>query len=211
MLPTAGIFFSSLIANRTNLSFNWLSRGSGSGRITVSFVLERGYGYLVRQGKILALITKILSGGQTGADRAALDAAIFCGLPYGGAIPAGRKTEAGPLPDEYRMQELASDRYPDRTEKNVQAADGTLILSHGALSGGSALTGRIAENEGKPCLHVDFHETPLPQAKELAIQWIRQYHIRILNVAGPRASSDPKIYDHTYSLIVSLISVGHGT
>ena len=175
------------------------------------FVLERGYGYLLRQGKILALITKILSGGQTGADRAALDAAIFCGLAYGGAIPAGRKTEAGPLPDEYRMEELASDRYPDRTEKNVQAADGTLILSHGELSGGSALTRRIAENEGKPCLHIDFHETPLPQAEERAIQWLRKYHIGILNVAGPRASSDRKIYDHTYTLIVSLLKINHAT
>ncbi|MBE0582206.1 MAG: putative molybdenum carrier protein [Desulfofustis sp.] len=210
MVPTAGFFFSSHIANTTNLSFNWLIQGSGSDPLAVSLVLERTHGYLPRQRKILAFITKILSGGQTGADRAALDAAIFCGFAYGGAIPAGRKTEAGPLSDDYRMEELASDRYPDRTQKNVQAADGTLILSHGELSGGSALTGRIAESEGKPCLHIDFHETPLPQAEARVIPWLRKHRIRILNVAGPRASSDPKIYDQAYALIVSLLQVNHG-
>ncbi len=158
----------------------------------------------------MGLIAKILSGGQTGADRAALDAAISCGLAYGGAIPADRKTEAGPLPDDYCMEELPSDRYPDRTEKNVRDGDGTLILSHGELSGGSALTRRIAENGGKPCLHIDFYQMSLPQAKERTIEWLRRYHIRILNVAGPRASSDPQIYDHTYLLIVSLLNVNHG-
>lgn len=162
-----------------------------------------------RQGRKVQIIDRILSGGQTGADRAALDAARSCGCAYGGAIPAGRKTEKGPLPDKYHMEELTSDQYPDRTEKNVKDADGTLILSHGNLSGGSALTRRIAANNRKPCLHIDFNETPMLKANERARVWLGKYRIRILNVAGPRASSDPKIYSRTYKLIVSLLGQKH--
>jgi hypothetical protein len=154
-------------------------------------------------------IRKIISGGQTGADRAALDAAISCGLPYGGAIPAGRKTEAGPLPVDYIMDELESTRYPDRTERNVNDADGTLILSHGKLSGGSALTKRIAVINVKPWLHIEFNELSLTRAREQTINWLRKYRVRLLNVAGPRASSDPKIYARTYELIVSLLNMDH--
>ena len=158
----------------------------------------------------MELLEKIISGGQTGADRAALDGAIFCGLAYGGAIPAGRKTEAGPLPDDYLMDEQASTHYPDRTEKNVKDADATLVLSHGKLSGGSALTRRIAENNFKPCLHIDFNQTTMIQAGKRTLKWLRKHQIRVLNVAGPRASTDPKIYDHTFQLIVSLLNETHG-
>ena len=83
---------------------------------------------------------RIISGGQTGADQAALDAAIALGLPHGGWLPRGRKTESGPLPPHYSLRELRSARYRDRTDKNVRAADGTLICSFGPLGRGSALT-----------------------------------------------------------------------
>ncbi|MCI5220281.1 MAG: hypothetical protein D3914_14100, partial [Candidatus Electrothrix sp. LOE2] len=79
---------------------------------------------------------KIISGGQTGADRAALDAAIERGIPHGGWLPKGRTTEDGPLGQQYRLQELDSYRYRDRTEKNVKESDGTLIVSYGPLTGG---------------------------------------------------------------------------
>jgi len=99
------------------------------------------------------MIKKIISGGQTGADQAALDIAIKLGIPYGGWLPRGRKTEKGPLPDKYLLQELPDNSYSKRTEKNVIDSDGTLIMSHGKLTGGSELTRKIAENNDRHYLH----------------------------------------------------------
>lgn len=151
------------------------------------------------------MLEEIISGGQTGADQGALDGAIACGVPHGGAIPAGRKTEAGMLPHSYEMQVLDSDRYTDRTERNVIDADGTLILSHGPLTGGSALTEKIAVRLRKPCLHIDFNRSDTTRAAGEVSTWIGKSDIRVLNVAGPRASSDPHIYDLTRQLIVLLL------
>ena len=151
------------------------------------------------------MLEKIISGGQTGADQGALDGAIACGFPHGGSIPAGRKTEAGILPLAYEMQELDSDRYTDRTERNVVDADGTLILSHGPLTGGSALTEKIAVRLYKPCLHIDLDRHDTSEAVGEVAAWIWKSDIRILNVAGPRASSDPHIYDLSRELIVLLL------
>ncbi len=156
------------------------------------------------------MLEKIISGGQTGADQGALDGAIACSVPHGGSIPAGRKTEAVMLPLSYEMQELESDRYTDRTERNVIDADGTLIVSHGALTGGSALTEKIALRLGKPCLHIDFNRSETHQAAAEASVWIVKSEIRILNVAGPRASSDPHIYSLTRELIVRLLDRAAG-
>jgi len=86
------------------------------------------------------MITRIISGGQTGADRAALDVAIKLGIPHGGWIPKGRKTEKGPLPEKYQLQEMTTGSYPARTEKNVIESDGTLIIARGKLTGGSDYT-----------------------------------------------------------------------
>ena len=90
------------------------------------------------------MIKKIISGGQTGADRAALDVAIKFIIPHGGWIPKGRITEEGPLPDKYKLQEMSTSSYPVRTEQNVIDSDGTLIISHGELTGGSAYTRKMA-------------------------------------------------------------------
>lgn len=153
------------------------------------------------------VLAKIISGGQTGADQGALDGAISRKFPYGGAIPAGRKTEAGSLSGEYIMEELASTCYPVRTEKNVRDGDGTLILSHGNLSGGSALTAALAMKFKKPCLHIDFAAISMDQAVEKVETWLTDCHIRILNVAGPRASSDHRIYGLTRQLIASIVEL----
>ena len=150
-------------------------------------------------------LEKIISGGQTGADQGGLDGAIACGIPHGGAIPAGRKTEAGMLPLSYEMTELGSDRYNDRTERNVIDGDGTLILSHGPLTGGSALTEKIALRLEKPCLHIDFNRLSMNQAYRNTAAWIEDLGIKVLNVAGPRASSDPTIYTMTRELIILLL------
>lgn len=154
------------------------------------------------------MLEKIISGGQTGADHGALDGAIACDFPHGGSIPAGRRTETGVLPETYRMTELDSARYSDRTERNVVDGDATLILSHGRLTGGSALTEKIARRLNKPCLHVDFESDGLDQAVQAVGQWLKRHDVRVLNVAGPRASSDPRIYALAKELIAELIRRG---
>jgi len=140
------------------------------------------------------MIKKIISGGQTGADRAALDTAIKLGIPYGGWIPKGRLTEEGALPDKYQLQEMPTDNYPKRTEQNVIDSDATLIISHGALTGGSAYTRKMAMKHGKPWYHVDLNKTPTFHAGMLIEDWVSKNGIETLNVAGPRASKDLLIY-----------------
>jgi hypothetical protein len=147
---------------------------------------------------------QLISGGQTGADRAALDAAIALGLPHGGWLPKGRKTEAGPLPPHYRLQELDSPRYRDRTERNILSADATLICSYGPLTGGSALTEALAIRHDRPLLHVNFDHMPMEAAVTLAQRWLDVLKPNVLNVAGPRASSEPRIYEAVYQLLIAM-------
>ena len=149
-------------------------------------------------------IIEIVSGGQTGADRAALDFAIAEGIPHGGWIPRGRRTEAGPLPRRYRMREMATEAYEARTERNVIDSDGTLLLSHGPLAGGSALTLALARKHEKPSLHLDLADTPIADAAARARRWLNREGIGTLNVAGPRASEDPRIYAATHRILTRL-------
>ncbi len=140
------------------------------------------------------LPTKIISGGQTGADRAALDFAIRHGIPYGGWVPKGRLTETGTLPARYNLQEMPHRSYAERTEQNVIDSDATLIISHGKLSGGSLLTRQYAKRHRHPWLHIDLNRQPLSEAATLLSHWIDAQAVSVLNVAGPRASKDPHIY-----------------
>ncbi|MCX5815196.1 MAG: putative molybdenum carrier protein [Proteobacteria bacterium] len=138
--------------------------------------------------------TKIVSGGQTGADIAALDVAIKLNIPHGGWIPKGRKTEAGPLPDRYQLQEMPTGSYTRRTEQNVIDSDGTLVFMHSILSGGSLKTYNYAKKYNKPCLHLDMTKLSVDEAVKEMLQWIEKNNLQILNVAGPRGSKDPEIY-----------------
>jgi hypothetical protein len=147
------------------------------------------------------VISKIISGGQTGADRAALDAAMNVGLPHGGWIPKGRLTEEGPLPKKYNLKEMPSSSYIKRTEQNVIDSDGTLILSHGKLTGGSLLTQEFAENQKKPCLHIDLSKKLVYGAAVKTIDWVQDHGIEVLNVAGPRATKDHEIYEKVLMII----------
>lgn len=147
------------------------------------------------------MIEKIISGGQTGVDRAALDAAIALSIPHGGWLPKGRKTEDGPLPERYLLQEMPSASYQDRTVRNVMDSDGTLIISRGALTGGSALTQTAAATHEKPCLHVDLKQMPGFLASSQVVDWLIENHVEILNVAGPRASKDHRIYSDARKII----------
>lgn len=147
------------------------------------------------------MIKKIISGGQTGADRAALDVAIDMGIPPGGWIPKGRKAEDGRLSDKYMLQETKSINYPQRIELNILDSDGTLIISHGKLTGGSLRTQNLANKHGRPCLHIDLHEMDEPKAVQVISSWIDLRGIMTLNVAGPRASKDPEIHVATKRIL----------
>ena len=139
----------------------------------------------------LGPVIKLVSGGQTGADRAALDWAISQGITHGGWCPKGRRAEGGRIPDRYRLRETASPAYAARTEQNVQDSDGTVIFSVSPrLTGGTLLTYELAQQHRKPLLHL-HRETTLPERRLLA--FLRQHSIRVLNVAGPRASQAPTV------------------
>jgi hypothetical protein len=138
------------------------------------------------------MFTKIISGGQTGVDRAALDVALAVGLPCGGWCPKGRRAEDGPVPERYPLQETASASYPRRTAANVRDSDGTLVLTHGRPDRGTALTMRLAARYRKPLLILDLAEEPAPGQ---VLQWAEARQVRVLNVAGPRESSQPGVYE----------------
>jgi hypothetical protein len=145
---------------------------------------------------------KIISGGQTGVDRAALDAAIRLGINHGGWIPKGRLTEEGPLPKEYNLKEMATTAYPERTEQNVIDSDGTLIISRGAPTGGTDLTRKMALKHGKQLLHIDLSQQAPREAASLIDSWLKMGNIETLNVAGPRASQDPGIYQEAVTILI---------
>lgn len=147
------------------------------------------------------MLKKIISGGQSGADQAGLDAAIKHNIPHGGAIPKGRLTEDGVLPEKYLLEEMASVSYPKRTEKNVVNSDGTVIFTHGKLTGGSMLTRKKAMEHCKPVLHLDMLVLDLERAVALLKGFIQENGIEVLNVAGSRASKDNQIYEATFSVI----------
>lgn len=134
---------------------------------------------------------KIVSGGQTGADTAALDWAISHGLPHAGWCPRGRKAENGVIPSKYNLQETETEEYAERTEKNVMDSDGTVIFTMRALlEGGSRFTWECAVKHNKPVLHLD---SSMKNPGELLARFIRRHQIRTLNVAGPRASAEPTV------------------
>ena len=135
----------------------------------------------------------IVSGAQTGADRAGLDWAIASGLPHGGWCPKGRRCEDGLIPDMYALQETPSARYQQRTEWNVRDSDATVVFTlTDRLDGGSRLTAELADKLGKPWLHF----RPGVHTKYLA-QFAERHTVKRLNIAGKRESSAPGIYRFT--------------
>ncbi len=128
---------------------------------------------------------RIISGGQTGVDRAALDTAIALGIPHGGWCPRGRRAEDGAIHPRYELRETDSEEYGDRTFFNVRDSDGTLILNSGELEGGTRFTADIAGRLHRPVLIIDLAGTP---GLEAARDWLSRNRISTLNVAGPRES-----------------------
>jgi hypothetical protein len=138
-------------------------------------------------------LEKIVSGGQTGADRAALDFAIEHGITHGGWCPAGRFAEDGKIPAKYKLRQTPLPEYPQRTRWNVRDSDGTVIFTiRKTLVGGSLLTWHFAEICRKPCLHISERADGKTAAKKLRA-FIAKHKIKVLNVAGPRASTEPRV------------------
>ncbi len=141
---------------------------------------------------------KVISGGQTGVDRAALDAALVVGLAVGGSCPRGRRAEDGVVPARYPLTELDRADYAARTERNVLDADATLIVKRGELSGGTALTLRLARRWHRPVWVVDVMDPPMVSR---FIGWLRDHEVAVLNVAGPRESGAPGIHRQAWRLL----------
>ncbi len=146
-------------------------------------------------------LRRIVSGGQTGADRGGLDAALDLGLPHGGWCPRGRLAEDGRIPAKYLLREAPTADYAERTELNVLHADGTAVFTYGIPEGGSALTLRLAERHGKPLLHVDLASTSVVDAARLLRDWMKERGVGILNVAGQREGKAAGIRDAVWDIV----------
>ena len=144
-------------------------------------------------------VRKIVSGGQTGVDRAALDAAREVEIPIGGWCPRGRRAEDGPIDERYPLQETPSDVYAQRTSWNVRDSDGTLVIAPDETTGGTAFTIEEAERYRKPLLQVKNTDTK--DAPTRIQRWIKEHDITVLNVAGPRASEVPGIYEEARRIL----------
>jgi hypothetical protein len=154
-------------------------------------------------------VLKIVSGAQTGVDRAALDAALACDFEAGGWCPEGRMAEDGPIAESYPVTELAGAGYRERTLRNVTDSNGTLIIYFGYLSGGTEQTLEYCIARRKPYLLIDAGELTEQRASQRLLQFIEDRDIAVLNVAGPRASGEARAYGYAREVIrltLSLIS-----
>lgn len=170
-------------------------------------------------------IVRIISGGQTGVDQAALDAAIHCNIPHGGWCPRGRKSEAGRIPDRYELKETASQDYPARTEANVVDSDATLVLTPGPPTRGSRLTIDCCIRHRKPWLHIAFDSMSELRAAEQVRDWLAGDVLLndygdyaalppeqcVLNVAGSRGSQLKTHPNRIINLLLAAIWKTNGT
>ena len=147
-------------------------------------------------------VVRIVSGGQTGADRGGLDAALALGIEHGGWCPAGRVAEDGRVPLVYTLRETTSTGYAERTRANVRHSDATVVFTRGAATGGSALTLAAARKIRKPVLHVDLAKLGVEAAADRVRRWCVERSIAVLNVAGSRESKAPGISDEVRQVLV---------
>ncbi len=173
---------------------------------------------LLAQGRAYTLpvmhVMRVISGGQTGADRAGLDAALHCDTPHGGWCPKGRRAEDGVIPARYHLRETTSEHYLARTEQNVMDSDATLVFTFGNPSGGSFSTIAFARTHNKPYLHVDLDTMSNKDAAAKVINWLaghpRSQEVAIpdpcvLNIAGSRASEASGIHKRVYAIMVDIL------
>ena len=154
----------------------------------------------------MAKICKIVSGGQTGVDRAAFDFALENRIEIGGFVPKNRRAEDGRIADKYpNLIETETENPAERTELNVVNSDATLIVSRGEMKGGSLLTKEFAAKHGKPFLHVELSENAGEQVVEKTREWLDSIDCSVLNIAGPRASEDAEIHEKVKIFLEELL------
>ncbi len=158
------------------------------------------YGTCAKSGHPLR---RIVSGGQTGADRAALDVALALGIAAGGWAPKGRRAEDGSIAQCYPLAETPLRRYSQRTEWNVRDSDATLIVARRPLTGGTALTERLTRAWGRPCLVLNPNDNNGPATLRA---WLEANAVAVLNVAGPREGETPDAYPATARLLRALLA-----
>ena len=147
-------------------------------------------------------IRKIVSGGQTGVDRAALDFAIEASVEFGGFVPKGRSDESGAIPERYSgLTEAPSEEPSVRTTLNVCGSDGTAVFFRGQAMGGTALTAALATALKRPLAQIDLSRLSTPEAAHALAQWTDAHHVGVLNVAGPRWSEDANAYDDVLAIL----------
>ncbi len=149
------------------------------------------------------MIEKIISGGQTGVDRAALDVAMELGIACGGWCPAGRDADDGPIPEKYPLQETADIDHTVRTQNNVRDSDGNLMFYRGELQGGTAYAVEMAKHLGRPVVAINLDA---PLQIQGVIDWIEQHRMRVLHIGGQREQTSPGIYELTRALIKEILS-----
>jgi hypothetical protein len=153
------------------------------------------------------MLNKIVSGGQTGVDRGALDAALDAGFACGGWCPKGRKAEDGVIPARYPLSEMSGTSYRTRTRQNVVDSDATLVLFFGALSGGTLATLQMAQEVGKPVLTIDCAAKSLADAAVEVSAFVTLHDVSTLNVAGPRESTRAGAAEYARELISAVLQL----
>lgn len=156
---------------------------------------------------MLATFSKIISGGQTGVDRSALDAALDNHFPCGGWCPAGRAAEDGPIPEKYPLLELSDGGYQERTIKNIEESNATVIIYFHILEGGTKQTFLHCIRRKKPYQLINATEITTVQATVLIAEFVTLHKIADLNIAGPRLSEAPMAHAYAYACITRLLQL----
>ena len=154
------------------------------------------------------MLKKIITGGQTDADRAALDIAIKLRIPHSGWIPKGRTTETGPLPVQYKLQEMETEDYSECIKQNVMDSAGTLIISYGRLTGELDHARKSALRYRRQMLAIDFNQVDDAKAASLLNDWIRLYRIDILHLIGPSVEENPYVRNQTENMLEGALTMG---
>jgi len=147
------------------------------------------------------MIKKIISGGQPGVERSALDAAIKLNIPHGGWTYRTRKTDEGIIPDKYSVKESPDVGFSDRIEKNVLESDATVILTHGSLTIGLKIVKEYAEKHNRPYLHVDLNENPLNLASALIRKWMMNNQLEAIYFTGSKSIASLNITQEVIQII----------